>query len=70
MCLQSLQMVPTYSLPNLVSNKFITHPLTEAFKGAGGGGGGASGRIAVAMSVISDCLTPGRLGKMSLSNFS
>ena len=69
MCLQSLQMVPTYSLPNLVSNKFITHPLTEAFKGAGGGGG-AGGRIAVAMSVISDCLTPGRLGKMSLSNFS
>ena len=68
MCLQSLQMVPTYSLPNLVSNKFITHPLTEAFKGAGGGG--ASGRIAVALSVISDCLTPGRLGKMSLSNFS
>ena len=47
-----------------MSNKFFTHPLTEDFKGAGGGG---SGRIAVAFSVISDCLTPGRLGKMSLS---
>lgn len=49
-----------------MSNKFFTHPLTEDFKGAGGAGGG-SGRIAVALSVISDCLTPGRLGKMSLS---
>ena len=26
-----------------------------------------SGRIAVALSFISDCLTPGKLGKMSLS---